>query len=272
MPAGQPGFRERFGPWAVVAGASEGLGAAFARALATRGLKLLLAARRSEPLHQLASELVAAHGVEVRPMALDLADDASVLRLAAAGNELGAGLLVYNAAFAPVGPFLDVSMADHLRVIAVNCRAPAVLSHVIGGEMARRGRGGIVLMSSLAGFQGSPQIAHYAATKAYNIVLGEGLWEELRHHGVAVLVCCAGATRTPGYEADPAPPRLLAPPVVEPQVVVEHALRSLGSGPSTIPDRWNRLASFVLRRFVSRRLCVLLMGKSTRALGRDSIR
>jgi uncharacterized protein len=269
MPASEQDLRRRFGAWALVAGASEGLGAAFARALAARGLNLLLAARRSEPLQQLAAELEVTQRVEVRPLALDLADEASVLRLAAAGNEVDAGLLVCNAAFAPVGPFVDVPLADHLRVIAVNCRAPVVLSHVIGAAMARRGRGGIILMSSLAGFQGAPHIAHYAATRAYDLVLGEGLWEELRHHGVEVLVCCAGATRTPGYEAHPAPRRLLAPPVLEPEAVVEHALGALGSGPSTIPGRWNRVASFVLRRFVSRRRSVLLMGASTRALPRD---
>jgi short-subunit dehydrogenase len=269
MPPSPQDLRQRFGTWALVAGASEGLGAAFARALAARGLNLVLAARRSDPLQRLAADLEATHRVEVRPMALDLADEVSVLRLAAAGNELGVGLLVCNAAFAPVGPFVEVPLADHLRVIAVNCRAPVALSHVLGAEMARRGRGGIILMSSLAGFQGAPQIAHYAATRAYNLVLGEGLWEELRQQGVDVLVCCAGATRTPGYEAHPAPARLLAPPVLEPEAVVEHALRALGSTPSTIPGRWNRIASFILRRFVSRRRSVLLMGSSTRALPRD---
>jgi short-subunit dehydrogenase len=269
MSEGGQDFRRRFGGWAVVAGASEGIGAAFARALAARGMNVLLAARRREPLRRLAAEIEAGHRVEARPLALDLADDASLRRLAAVGNELGAGLLVFNAAFAPVGPFVEVPLEEHLRVIAVNCRAPAVLSHAMGAEMARRGGGGIILMSSLAGFQGSPCIAHYAATRAYNLVLGEGLWAELRPHGVDVLVVCAGATRTPGYEANPAPPRLMAPPVMEPDAVVAHALSELGARPSTIPGRWNRIASFVLRRLLSRRRSVLLMGESTGALARD---
>ncbi len=262
-------FLRRFGPWAVVAGASEGLGAAFAQALAARGLNLILAARRPGPLRQLAAGLEADHGIQVRPVALDLADHDAPRRLAAAADDLETGLFVSNAAFAPLGSFLDVPLADHLQAIAVNCRAPAALCHALGAPMARRGRGGIILMSSLAGFQGSPGIAHYAATRAYNIVLGEGLWEELRHHGVDVLVCCAGATRTPGYEAHPAPARLFAPPVMEPEAVVAEALRALGSGPSVIPGRSNRLASFVMRRLLSRRLGILLMGGSTRAIRRD---
>ncbi len=270
MLEGERDFRRRYGDWAVVAGASEGIGAAFARALAARGMNLLLAARRPEPLQKLAAELETRHHVEARPLALDLADDASLRRLAAAGNELGAGLLVCNAAFAPVGPFVELPLEEHLRVIAVNCRAPVLLSHALGAEMARRGRGGIILMSSLAGFQGSPYVAHYAATRAYTLVLGEGLWAELRRRGVDVLVCCAGSTRTPGYEAHPAPPRLLAPPVMEPDAVAVHALRELGRRPSTIPGRWNRIASFILRRFVSRRRSVLLLEESTAALARDT--
>ena len=100
-----------------------------------------------------------------------------------------------------VGRFLDQSLDDKLRILDVNCRGPLILTHELGTAMAARRRGGILLMSSLAGFQGSPLVATYAATKAFNTVFAEGLWYELRREGVDVMACCAGATRTPAYEA-----------------------------------------------------------------------
>jgi short-subunit dehydrogenase len=261
-------FRSRYGSWAIVAGASEGIGEAFARALASRGLSLVLVARRAERLEGLAATLRSDTGVEVRTLRLDLAEEDAAARLEQATLGLDAGLLVYNAAFAPVGPFCSRSREDQLRVLDTNCRTPMLLCHGFGARFRARGRGGIILMSSLAGFQGSPGVAHYAATKAYNLVLGEGLWKEMSRDGVDVLACCAGATRTPGYEANPAPERLIAPPAMAAADVAEEALRAIGTRPSMIVGRWNRVASFILRRFVSRRRAVLLIAGSTQALGK----
>jgi short-subunit dehydrogenase len=261
-------FRSRYGPWAIVAGASEGLGEAFARALASRGLSIVLVARRRERLDRLATSLRADAHVEARTLALDLAAEEAATAVAEMTADVDIGLLVYNAAFAPTGPFLAQPPEEHLRVLYTNCRAPMLLSSAFGARFAARGRGGIILMASLAGFHGSPGVAHYAATKAYNIVLAEGLWKELERNGVDVLACCAGATRTPGYETNPAPERLIAPPVMDPADVVEEALRALGTRPTRIAGRWNRIASFILRRCVSRRRAVLLMAGSTQALGK----
>jgi len=185
----------------VVAGASAGLGEAFARALAARGLHLLLLARRGDALARLADDLRRAHGVEVRTLALDLGAPGleAAVRGAVAGLEVG--LLVHNAAASAIGPFLDRPLSAQLEVLEVNCRSTLVLCHLLGGEMARRGRGGLLLMASLAGGQGNPWLASYAASKAFEIVLAEGLWAELRGRGVDVLACRAGATRTPGFAA-----------------------------------------------------------------------
>ena len=150
--------------------------------------------------------------MEVRPVVLDLAEPDTAAALQRASAELDIGFLVYNAAHSIIGPFLDHSVDEHLKEIAVNCRAPPAFTHHFAGCMAGRGGGGIVLLSSMAGFQGSPLISNYAATKAYNMILAEGLWDEFRESGVDVLACCAGATRTPNYlRSEPASGSALVP-------------------------------------------------------------
>jgi short-subunit dehydrogenase len=173
------------------------------------------------------------------------------------------GLLVYNAAHAPLGPFLDGELSDLLRALDVNCRGPLMLAHRLGGRMAERGRGGIVLMSSLAGSQGTALVATYAATKAFDLVLAEGLWEELRARGVDVIACRAGATRTPGMEASR--PRR-GQPMMEPAPVVAATLGALGRRPSLVPGLVNRAAAFFLGRVLGRRAAVRVMGRATRRL------
>lgn len=260
-------FRAKYGPFALVAGASEGLGEAFAEALASRGLGLVLVARRVELLEKLATRLSAAHGVEVRVAALDLASPALPEEIGAVVSGVEIGMLVYNAAYSAIGRFLDVPLADKLRVLDVNCRGPIVLAHALGRPMAERRRGGIILMTSMAAGQGSALIATYAATKAFDLVLGEGLWDELREVGVDVLACRAGATRTPSYERSK--PATESAPVMEPGPVVEQALAALGKSPSMVPGLFNGAAAFLLGRLLPRRAAVVTMGKTTRKMYRD---
>lgn len=256
-------FATRYGPWAVIAGASEGLGAAFAASLAARGLHLLLLARRAELLAAVAERLRASHPVEVRTAACDLArpDLAAALTELTAG--LDVGLAVYNAAFAPVGDALDRPLDDLLRAVDVNVRGPLVFARTLAPGLVARGRGGVVLMSSMAGFQGSPRIATYAATKAFNIVLGEGLWAELAPRGVDALVSCAGAIRTPGYAKSA---KGDAPGTLDADAVAEQTLDALGRGPLVVPGATNRLARFVLGRVLPRRAAVAVMARSTKDL------
>jgi short-subunit dehydrogenase len=247
----------------VVAGASEGLGAAFARALAARGLRLVLLARRPGPLEALATELRARHAVEVVAAPLDLARADVGEAVAAVVGEREVGLLVANAAASTIGPFLERPLDAHLAVLDVNCRATLVLCHRLGGAMARRGRGGLLLVSSLAGGQGNPWLASYAASKAYELVLAEGLWAELRGRGVDVLACRAGATRTPAYQATR--PRAEVP-LMAPEAVVEAALRALGRGPVVVTGALNRAAAFLFTRLLPRRLAIRVMERATRRL------
>ena len=253
-------FRAQYGPTALIAGGSEGLGAAFAEGIAQRGLDLVLVARRQALLEPLAARLRTEYGVKVTVVALDLAaaDLAGQIATVLASHEIG--LCVYNAAYSTIGPFLDQPLEDHLRVLDVNCRGPLVLSHSLGKEMVARGRGGIILMSSLAATQGSPYIASYAASKAFDLILGESLWHELEKQGVHVLACRAGATRTPAYERSKPD---FSGPVMEPRPVAEEALDSLGRSPSKVAGSFNKMAAFFMGRVMSRRQAVRTMGKAT---------
>ena len=256
-------FRARYGPWAVVAGASAGLGAEFATQLAAKGLNLILIARRGELLEALGAQLTAQFDIDARALALDLARADAADIITAETSEKEVGLLVYNAAFSAIGPFLDRTLDDHLREIDTNVRTPLRLAHSLGQRMRARGRGGIILMSSLSATQGSPLISNYAATKAYNLILAEGLWDELRAQGVAVLACCAGATVTPNY-AESAPARSFG--AMTPRAVVAATLAALGDEPSVIPGRGNQFAAFVLRRWLPRKIAIRLMGRVLRAM------
>jgi hypothetical protein len=257
-------FRARYGRSAVVAGASEGLGAAFAEALAARGLDLVLLARRAAVLEALGAELTAKHGVAVRTLACDLAEPGFADALAEATRGLEVGLGVYNAAYSFVGPLLERPLEDALRVVEVNCAGPLRFVHALAPAMLARGRGGLVLMSSLAAFHGGPRLAAYAASKAFNLILAEGLWGELAPKGVDVLASCPGAIRTPGYLRRAASD---APGTLDPEVVATRTLDALGRGPTVVPGAVNRLATIVLGRLLPRASAVSIMGRSTADLG-----
>jgi short-subunit dehydrogenase len=189
-------FVERYGPWAVVTGASSGLGRSIARELAARGLYLVLVARRRERLEEMARELAEQHGTESVVLPLDLAATSGADELDAATAELDVGLLVAAAGFGGSGAFLDGGRSRELEMIDVNVKAAVAQAHTFGRRFAERGRGGIVLFGSIVGFQGAPWAAGYAATKAYMQVLAEGLARELGRRGVDVLSAAPGPVAT----------------------------------------------------------------------------
>jgi short-subunit dehydrogenase len=260
-------FVERYGPWAVVAGASEGIGASFSKKLAARGINVVLVARRAAPLEELAAELRKQHGVEVKVQPLDLGSPDVVAGMSAATGDLDIGLMIYNAAYSPIGAFLDIDVDEHFKAIDVNIHGPLRLSHYFGRRLVERGRGGIILMSSMSGFQGTAMIASYAASKAYDMVLAEGLWYELRRHGVDVLACIAGATLTPNYRSatERIPTSGLAQPM-QPDDVTEQALSDLGQRPRGISGRRNRLGAVLLSKLLPRRAAVEMVSKETESL------
>jgi short-subunit dehydrogenase len=195
--------------------------------------------------------------------AADLGSPAGLAATEELARGLEVGLLVYNAAASAIGPFLARSASEHAAVVDVNCRAPLLLSHSLGGEMARRGRGGILLMTSLAGGQGGPMVASYAASKAFEIVLAEGLWDELGRSGVDVLGCRAGPTRTPGYESSQ-PRKAIS--IMEPEPVVEEALEAISRGPVVVAGRTNKVAAFLFERLLPKRFVIRFIGRTTRQM------
>jgi len=256
-------FKEKYGPYALVAGGSDGLGLAFAEAAARRGLNLVLIARQEERLHAAAERLKAAYHVDVIAIAADMSDFEQV-REQVNTLSVSIGLLIYNAAYAPIGRFENTSEERLSLAVDVNVKAPLLLTKLLSPPMIAQKRGGIVLMSSLAGGQGSPNIATYAATKSFNAILAEGLWKELKPHGVDVIACCAGAILTPGYQkAEKTKP---APGTLEASEVAEQALNALGKGPIVIPGIVNKIGRFVLTRIMSRKAAIEIMSKNTGGL------
>lgn len=193
-------FADRYGPWAVIAGASEGTGREFARQIAANGVSCVLIARREGPLAELAKEIRAEHGVECITAAIDLAAPDALARIIAAVGSREVGLFVSNAGADPNGAlFLDRDVKAWTDLAQVNVMTKLLCCHHFGGLMRARGKGGILLINSGACYSGSSFLATYAASKAFVLNFAEGLWAELKPHGVDVLTLVMGQTDTPAY-------------------------------------------------------------------------
>jgi uncharacterized protein len=260
-------FAARYGPCALVGGACQGIGLAFARALAGRGLDLVLVDVRGDLLPEVGRELGEGHGVSVNLVQLDLGERAAGERLQAlaGGREIGLGIAC--AAIGGVGPFLSEPLEAHRQRLAVNCGGALSVAHALAGPMVARGRGGLVLVSSMAGLQGTGWVAGYAATKAFDLALAEGLWFELRPHGVDVLALVPGNTDTPGLRSSR--PRKGQEGWMQPDDVAREALEALGREPVHVCGEANRKVVEALDR-LPRAERIRIMGESTRALYEDS--
>lgn len=244
----RPGLRERYGDWALVTGASAGIGAAFARALAAEGVSCVLTARREERLRELAGELESRHGVRTRTVALDLAAPGGAEELVRAISDLEIAILVNNAGFGGTGRFDKLDAARVRRMVELNCTAPAVLTHALLPAMRARGRGAVVMVGSVAGSQPLPLHSLYSATKVFDNFLGEALWAELRGSGVDVLALLPGPTETEFQAVAEELPH----PGEPPDQVVATALDALGRQPSVISGWFNWLRANAASRLVSR--------------------
>jgi uncharacterized protein len=211
-------FRESYGPWALIAGASEGTGASFARQIAAEGVNCILIARREGPLAELADELrgmgveavtasvdlsadeLRGMGVEAVTASVDLSADDAAERLAGVAGDREVGLLIFNAGADTNGSqFVSNDLANWDALVARNVVTVMRACHRFAGPMRQRGHGGIILVGSGACYFGLPGISVYGATMAFNLVLGEALWAELRPHGVHVLNLIMGKTDTPAH-------------------------------------------------------------------------
>jgi uncharacterized protein len=226
-------FAGRYGPWAVVTGAAAGMGAAFAADLRARGLQLLLVDRDEAALAGQAQ-------ARDRCLVLDLARPDAAGELLAAMHDLDVGLFVSNAALSCTGPFLEQGLEPGLTQLRLNCELPLRVVHHLLPRLVERGRGGILLVSSLSAMRGTPLEAGYAATKAWTMILAESLWDEVRDQGVDVMALLPGTTDTPGFRAARPQPGLGLSNVMVPADVVGEALDALGTRPSLIAGQANR--------------------------------
>jgi short-subunit dehydrogenase len=232
-------FADRFGPWAAVTGAGQGIGAAFAAELALRGCHLVLVDRDAALLAARAEELRAS-GAQVRTSVIDLAAVDGASRVLEAVAQVDLGLLVNNAALSMESPFLDQTLDRLQTQLDINCRVPLTLVRTLLPGLVARGRGGIILLSSQSAMRGAPLVAGYAATKAWNLILAESLWDELRDTGVDVMAVLPGSTRTPGWVCSRPQSSLGTSNVMEPSEVATEALDALGHVPSIIIGHENR--------------------------------
>jgi short-subunit dehydrogenase len=189
------------GPWAVIAGGSEGVGAELADRIGRAGISLLLIARKPGPLQDTARRVADAHGVEVRTLAVDLLDADAGRRIREASDGLDVGMFIHNAGANNYGAeFVDGDLASFRRVVDLNVACQLELVHHFGARLKKRGSGALVTVGSLSGYVGHEHIGVYAAAKAFSRIFTEGLWSELAPHGVQVLHAVLGLTRTPAME------------------------------------------------------------------------
>ncbi len=269
-------FAAKYGPWALVAGASDGVGAAFAEGLAVRGVNVVLLARRQSVLDEVAAGITERTGVQTRTLAVDLAQPDATVAIVNMVDDLEVGCLVYCAGSDPnFEPFLANSIQNAEAMVVRNCIVPMKLCHHFAPAMVERGRGGIVIFGSGGGFVGGPNIVTYSATKAFDMVFAEALWTELHDKGVDVLGLILSKTDTPALRRlehsrgqissvdEPAPH---AATVAE---VIAEAFDNLANGPTWIVGE-NMRAAYQMIGSANRNEAVQFMAQaSAAAMGSD---
>lgn len=234
----------RYGPWAIVAGASEGIGLAFVEEVARAGINVMMVARRKEPLELAAEAVGAKFGIAVRVLAADLSGADIAAQMGEAAADLDVGLFVFNAASANFKPFLDQTEAELMAAINLSCVSQTRLVQHFGRRMVGRRGGGLLLVSSFAGSAGIAHMACYSGAKAFTDKLGEALWAELKPLGIDVRVQVVGSTDTPRRRASGAKD-VPGMPVAQPAEVARHALANIANGPiGALPQYdavWNRV-------------------------------
>jgi hypothetical protein len=254
-------FKARYGAWALVTGASRGIGAELARQCAGRGLHVILVARDERLLLEQCSLIRKTCRVEAVPVALDLAreDILDALASVTAGREIG--LLVCNAGISRIETFATAEEGGLLRDFYVNARAPFLLARRYGNLMAERNRGGMIFISSASALRGAGYIAGYAAAKAHNLILAESLFYEMKGRGVDVLGFMPGMTHTPGFDRQGCRP-MRGATIMTAEDTAREALEALGETPSLVAGRRNRLAELVLGRFFTRKRAIITVSRA----------
>ena len=250
-------LRDKYGNWALITGASAGIGEEFARRLAAERFNLVIVARRKERLEKLKNELEAKHKIEILIAAIDLLSENYLEELIEIVGERQIGLLINNAGFGYRGQFIDADVKNDENMIKLNCIVPTALTHHFVKPMISRKKGGIIFLASVVAFQATPTTTTYAATKVFNAFLSEGLWYELKKYNIDVLSLNPGGTTT---EFQQVANSTTGPIPRTTQQVVTTALKALGKKPSVVDGLYNKILA-VSSRLVSRRIAVSIAGK-----------
>ena len=265
-------FAEKYGPWAIIAGASEGTGRAFAQRIAAEGINCVLLARRLQPLQELAEEIRATYGVECVTASVDLAAADALQHIADAVGTREVGLFVSNAGADSTNTrFLESDVEVWIEQINRNVLTVVRCCHHFGGQMRSRGRGGIILVGSGSCYGGSSFMAVYSGSKAFDLCFGEGLWAELNPHGVDVLNLILGQTDTPAFRATLAKRNLPVPPnLASPDAVAEVGLARLPHGPVHNWGLEDDVAGYAPSSAATRRARILAIDQATKAIFGDA--
>lgn len=256
-------FLQRYGPWALITGASDGIGNAFAEQLAAMGMNLVIVARRTDRLNKLAGTLEERHGIKVLSVVADLSTTEGLADVDRATQDIDIGLLIASAGYGTSGPLLRANLEQEHNMLELNCFALLHQCVIYGNRFAERGRGGIILMASLVGWQGTPQSAHYAATKAYVQSLAEAMRLEVKSKRIDVLASAPGPVHS-GF-ADRADMKMTS--AVLPAVVARESLAAVGSKGTVIPGALSKLLTFSLLplpRSLRSRILAQVMGGMTK--------
>lgn len=255
-------FATKFGPWAVVTGASSGIGTQYATQLASRGLNVVLVARNADRLKEIAMDLEKAYGIETRVAAADLGQENFLDAIAPHTDGLDVGLLVSNAGSTSMGAFLRIPAHDLTTELRLNTTAHLELAHYFGERLVARGSGGIVLVGSTIGLQGTPFLANYSAAKAYIHALGQALNWELRNSGVHASVIAPGTTATPGaLDRTDIEVSKMPGPIMAVDKLVNISLKGLENNtPIVIAGASNRIPAAIMRRVMPRNAATKVFG------------
>jgi len=267
-------FAERYGPWALVAGASEGLGAAFAAELAERGVNVVLLARRREALNQVAAQITSRTSIQSRALVVDLAEPGAASAITEATGDLEIGFLVYCAGADPnFRPFLVDPIDAAVAMVQRNCIALMELCHHFAPAMVQRGRGAIVIFGSGAGLAGGPNMVAYGASKAFDMVFAEALWAELHDTGVDVLGLILGKTDTPALRrleysrGQIGSPDDVPPGAAAVDDVIAETFENLTNGPTLMVGKDMRAAAQMMASLTRNQIVEVMKQASAAAMG-----
>ncbi|MFT7516304.1 MAG: short-subunit dehydrogenase [Myxococcota bacterium] len=253
-------FNLTYGPWAIVTGASAGLGEHYTRQLAERGLNVLIIARRMERLESLATELMSKHSVSIECLELDLVAEGAISTILTACEGKDIGLLVNNAGFGIKELFTENDAARLRNMVRLNCEVPVMLTDALLGKLKSRDTAGIINLSSVAGFQATPHMSVYGATKAFDLMFSEALGSELEGSGIDVLAVCPASTATEFHVV--AGSESTFPTMDDPRLVVRNSLNSLGKRAVYVHGFKSRALIFVSRftpRFLVTKMTKLML-------------